>query len=560
MPVRAPLGESNFLRLRAEDLTYVDKTHEVAALLRDPARVILLTRPRRFGKTLLLATLRAFVEPPRPGAETTGSAFAGTAIDTDTTVAAHRQRHPVISLTFRELRASTYAEMEEAFAAMIRRQLIEHGWVAEGSLSAIERDIWATLAGSAPAVGPLRRALFELTRWLHTATGEPVVVLIDEYDTPLQTGWLNGYYDAAVGLIRPFLSEALKDNPHLHKAVLTGITRIARDSLFSGLNNLVVDSVLDVRHPACCGFTEAEVEQLLAAADLLDQRDEVRAWYDGYEVAGVRLYNPWSVLSFVDRPQAGFQPHWVNTGGDELLRSLLISGDPDVQVPAEAILRGESIERPIVDHLVLRDLPADANAIWTLLVHAGYLQASCTRREDGETLAKLMPPNHELRLAWRILYKRWMFSAGQGADGLRRLTDALLGGDQETLEASLQTFALRNLTYLDPTGAAPERVWHAFVLGLLAHLQPTHRVQSEQPAGFGRADVLVVPHRPGPGAVLEFKRRRAHESASEALDAAMMQIDTRRYADRLAEAGASPRWKVAVVFSGQEVSVRVEAG
>lgn len=560
MPVRPPLGESSFILLRQDGYTYVDKTAEVAAILDDPARVLLITRPRRFGKTLLLGTLAAFVERPELAGLDTGPLFAGTAIDADPVAARWRQRHPVLSLSLREVKPRDPGELRAALTAEVQRLLRQFAWLRDTVASdPIATAIWQQLSLAEPPLTVLQGALGNLSRWLHEATGERAVVLVDEYDTPLHAAWLGGFYEDAVGLVRPMLSGVLKDNPSLAKGVLTGVTRVARDSLFSGLNNLVVASLLDREHPACCGFTQEEVDGLLALAGLSDRREEVRAWYDGYRVADVVLYNPWSVLSFLRSPSSGFRAWWVATGGDELLRSLLITGAPGLQSGVEAVLRGEPVDQTIVEHTALRDLQDAPDTVWTLLVHAGYLQVSNLRQVGHRRVASLAPPNLEVREAWSTLFTAWMARSAGGEDGVQRLTDALLGGDQPTLQAELQRFAMRTLSYLDPAGRAPERVWHAFVLGLLAHLAPTHRVQSEAPAGTGRADVLVVPHRPGPGAVMEFKREQG-ESLEVALDAAMAQIDSRRYVDRLLEAGAAPRWKVAVAFSGQEVVVRVAGG
>lgn len=560
MTVRPPLGESDFIRLRQDGLTYVDKTREVAALLDDPARVLLLTRPRRFGKTLLLATLQAFVERQDLAGVDTTPLFSGTAIEADARAARHRQRYAVVSLSLRELKPTTFSGLVSQLAEEIRHLLNRHRWLLdEGGLPPIARTAWEELVGPSPSTTRLQAALRDLTGWLHEATGQGVFVLLDEYDTPLQTAWLRGYYDEAIELLRPFLSKALKDNPSLAKAVVTGITRVAQESLFSGLNNIVVSTVLDADHATACGFTEPEVDALLESAGLAPRQEEVQAWYDGYRIGGRRLYNPWSVLSFIRSPERGFETWWANTAGDDLLRALLVTGARAIQPDLEAILRGETIERPVIDHLILRDLPGHTDAIWTLLLHAGYLQAVEQRVVHGERWATLAPPNLELRVTWRLLFKRWMAGASEGSGAVEELTRALLRGDQPIFQDALQRFAMRNLSALDPTGGAPERVWHAFVLGLLAHMADTHRVQSEPEAGLGRADVLVTPLRGGPGVVLEFKKVGRGETHETALDAAMAQIDDRRYADRLVEAGASPVWRVAVAFSGREVAVRVGA-
>jgi hypothetical protein len=562
MPVRPPLGQSDFTWLRKDGFTYVDKTAEVAAILSSAASVILLTRPRRFGKTLLMSTLRAFVERQDLAKQDTAPLFEGTAIAVDPTAARFQQRFPVVSFSLREIKPPDFDTLLELMRRDIRSLLGDHRWLVEqGRLGEDERALWETITRGSPSAAQLQDVPRWLTKLLYEATGERVVLLIDEYDTPLHTAWLRGYHDQAIDFLRPFLSGGLKDNPALFKGVVTGITRIAKESLFSGVNNMVTASMLDSLFPTACGFTDAEVGQLLAAADLADRHGDVRRWYNGYRVGETTLYNPWSVLRFLFQLEDGFLPHWLNTGGDDLLRSLLLEGPAAARMEMDALLHGGAVERTMLEHLALRDLQNDANAIWTLLVHAGYLHMLERRWADGQVQATLSAPNEEVRLGWVVMFRRWFDQAADGESQARMLSRALLAGDAAVFEEILQLLVMRTMSALDPGGDAPERVWHAFILGLLAHMIGTHRVQSEAEAGVGRADVLVVPHRPGlAGAVLEFKRVRGSESVEAALDAAMAQINQRRYVDRLVEAGASPRWKLAVAFAGKVVRVRVEEG
>ena len=297
MAFSAPLGTSDFLRLRRDGATYVDKTALIAEVVQGPAEVLLLPRPRRFGKTLNLSMLRTFLERTE---EERADLFEGLEVWDSEVARRHFQRHPVVFLTFKDVKRRSFDDCLEAVADLVAREFLRHGPVLEraglqGPEVTAHRRL---LAGTASPV-TLSNALRDLTAWLARATGERPVLLVDEYDQPLHAGVFHGYYDEAVGFFRNFLSGGLKDNPHLFRGVVTGILRVARESIFSGLNNLAVFSLLEPEFATAFGFTEAEVEGLSDLAGARDRLADLRDWYNGYLFGGEVVYNPWSVLAFL---------------------------------------------------------------------------------------------------------------------------------------------------------------------------------------------------------------------------------------------------------------------
>ena len=561
--LKVPLGIDDFRKVRELGLTYVDKTHLVRELLDMPgAQVVQLPRPRprRFGKSLNVSMLRCFFERRE---EDFTELFEGLAIaGVGERYLAHFQRYPVIHLTFKGAKHDTFEACWGSVAKKIEVLFREHGHVlTSGQLSEEEgRDFQAVLDGSAGRA-LYERALLDLSRYLHRVHGERVVILIDEYDEPIHAGHVHGYGDAIIGFFRAFLTEGLKGNPHLFRAVLTGILRVARESIFSGLNNLAVSTLLQEAFSTCFGFTEAEVLGLLEAAGRTGEAEVVRHWYDGYLFGRTVIYNPWSVLNFLhwQKPGDAARPYWVSTSSNDLVKQLLEGRAARLEPVFEALLAGEGIERVLDENVVLEQLERSDDALWSLLVFSGYLKAEERRRGQLEQSAHYLTiPNQEVRLVYSGAFREWMHArmSGHGGD-LERLTRGLLGGDAEVLEEELQAFVENLLSYHD--GAVrPEQVYQGFVIGLLAVLEPGHRVRSNRESGRGRPDVLVIPAKPGmPGVVLELKVAKAgRKTLEQALEEGVAQIGARGYAAELEAAAAEPVYRFAVAFDGKVVRVR----
>ena len=555
MPFRAPTGLSDFAALRRGGLTYVDKSHLITALTQDSSLVVLLPRPRRFGKTTNLSMLRYFYERDPRGEDRT-DLFQDLAVWSSEAARAHFQRYPVISISLKEIKPASWAECLADLSGVLSSLYQEHGWALDHpAATAADREVWSAVAQRKADPTTLKRSLLLLSDLLHRASGERAVILIDEYDTPIHAGWLSGYYREVVDFFRVFLGAGLKDNTHLARGVLTGILRVSKESIFSDMNHLAVYSLLRPEYSACFGFTEEEVQALAESAGATDHLPVMRRWYNGYLIGGRTIYNPWSVLNFLASADREARAYWVNTSSNELIGRLITTGDPQLTADLEHLLAGGKVRKPIDEGLVLTDLDERSDAVWSLLLWSGYLKPAAIHKSGREVT--LAVPNREVMLAYDTLLQRWMQRATGGSAEVNLLLAAMLKGDVELFEDGLQRLVAHALSFHDTAGRDPERVYHAFTLGLLVQLRSTHKVASNRESGLGRADVLVIPRRAGrPGVVIEFKRVREHETPDTALQAALAQIQSKAYAAQLFDAGASVVHAYGVVFDGKKVRVR----
>ncbi len=560
MRARYPIGVSDFRTLRDEGYAYVDKSGLIVELLRETgAQVVLLPRPRRFGKTLNLSMLRYFFERSD---EPLDVLFEELEVWRSGECRAHFQRYPVIYLSFKAAKLPTAEGCFAHIKATIRDAFVHHrellDQVDHDALDVDdERQFRAMLADTAELVH-YQRALATLSRLLHRATGERAVILIDEYDCPIHAGHNNGFAREILDFFRAFLITGLKDNPHLKRGVITGILRVARESIFSGLNNVAVYTLLDEAFASSFGFTETQVDALLAGAELGEQRERVRRWYNGYSFGGTIVYNPWSVLNFLERRVVS--EYWLNTSANELIRTSLREFGPRHQPEFEALLAGESVEVTLDSNVVLEQLAQRSTALWSLLVFSGYLRAEPLPRVDGQPARyRVAIPNLEVRQIYATSFREW-FEARTSEQGgsQRRLIAALLSGDADNLEDQLGALLANVVSYHDfPDRDLPERFYQAFLLGLLCTLEPDYRVRSNREAGQGRPDVQIFPNEPGkPGVVLELKVARARRRTLEAaLAEGVAQIEARDYAAELRAAGASPIHRFALAFDGKQLRV-----
>ncbi len=563
MKPRFAIGNSTFSSLRAQGAHFVDKSLLIADVVQNPKQVLLLPRPRRFGKTLAMTMLRAWFDPHDEIGQPTDytGAFSDLAVwQAGGDVRATFGQHPVILFSFKDVKSRDWSACRASIADVIGRFCGEVvADVGRAALDADESARFARLKSATASDVELHAAVLDLARWLRRGRGQQVVLLIDEYDTPITSGWAHGYYDDVIAFFRAFFSAGLKDNPHLYRGVLTGILRVAKESLFSGLNNLTVYTVLSKRCADRFGFNPAEVSQLAALCGLSDKLPGVETWYNGYTFGGQTIYNPWSVLNYLDTPEDGLKPYWANTSSDDLLRELLLRRNAISLEDWNTLLAGGKVQRLIDENLVLRGIETNEDAVWSLLLFAGYLKAGAVHDQNGETVVDLQLPNREVLSALRRMF-RSQFESQVGTGGRApALCAALLTGDAVLAEDLLGDLALAMLSYHDIAQRPAEAVYQAFVLGLMATLDATHEVTSNREAGHGRYDVLVCPRTVGePGAVLELKvpKVRNGETAEMALDSAEAQLRQKDYAAALRERGAGSVAQWAVVFEGKRAWVR----
>lgn len=567
MALRLPLGTSDFAQLRRGGDQYVDKTGLAVELIRTSSRVVLLPRPRRFGKTLNLSMLRYWFERPiGPGPSDIAGLFAGLDVSgAGEDVACTFQRHPVIFLTFKDVKSRTWESCRESVLALLQDEVVRHRpvWSA-APLADHERQTLEAVASGTVSDVALQTSLRVLCRAIALGSGEEAVLLIDEYDTPIHSGWLHGYYDQVIELFRTLLSGGLKDNPHIYRGVLTGILRVAKESIFSGLNNVAVHTLLSRPFSRWFGFTDGEVDALCQLAGPEADREGIRQWYNGYLMGDQVVYNPWSVLSYLSATADGFKPYWINTASDEILRKLLIGAGLGIQAELSDLVAGREITEPVSEDIQLRDLGQRGSDVWSFLLFSGYLKARDVRVGD-RVVATLSIPNREVVLGYRAMFLRWLDQNVGTSNDVVALCRSLLSGDEPGFEGRLGRLVVNSLSYFDVGGRAPEAVYQAFLVGLLVQLDATHIVDSNRESGYGRYDVCVRPRLEvagsRSGAVLELKSVDPdRETAEAALESAMRQIHARAYATTLREAGSDPIWLWAAVFDGKRVRVKVEKG
>lgn len=561
-PPRFPIGQSDYVLVRRQHLTYVDKTRWIADVLDNPASVLLVPRPRRFGKTLNMTTLRHFLDRSH---DDLTDVFSDTAIWSARSGAyrEHFQKYPVIYLTFKDINSRTWDTCWYSLRELLQRAIrdLESAGHISSSISGDIKKILDMGAADAPP-HVFQNALADMARWCQEATGQQAVILIDEYDSPMHAAWQYGYWDEAVAFFRHFLSAGLKDNPHVKKCVLTGILKVSKEGIFSGLNHVETSSTLSDAFVDSFGFTEDEVTELATFASMHDASAALKSWYNGYVFGShspTTIYNPWSVLSYLKTPGSGPRAFWKNTSDNALIRDLLMRHAAAVGPDIETLLTGGALERLIDENVALTQLDDKPDIVWGLLLFTGYLTAAHVQPSDHGPLVTMRIPNREVRSVYTETFRQWIEAAAgyTGPSTLRHLVTALFSGDADIIDDALGTILRQMLSFHDFGGKAVEAVYQAFIVGMLIHLQPTHRVYSNREAGLGRADVLIIPRTPGPGAVLELKRILSRETPEQALDRACAQLIDRDYASEVLAAGATSVYQYGVVFDGKRCWVKV---
>ena len=558
------IGTDDFAKIRHENGYFVDKSSLIREVIRG-SDVLLLPRPRRFGKTLNLSMLRYFferVDNEERRADRRGL-FADLEISRDSGAMRHFGRYPTIFLSLKKIGGGSWEEALATFRMVFGDLFRRYSDWFSRLPAAIQRRFDA-LAGEVADETVMRSSLADLVSALHSLFGEPVVVLLDEYDSPAIEAFRGNYLDEMLNFLRAWLGAGLKheNGPALYRAVITGILRIARESIFSGLNNLDVATTLRIGPFADkFGFTEAEVEQLLRDFDCEDRMPEVRDWYNGYKFGEAVVYNPWSVLSFVDDLPAPIGPKWLNTSSNDLIHEELAAGGAAVRRDLEKLLAGAELRYPLREDTVFSDVGRAPENIWSFLCFAGYLRAEDPRSDiRGRLCYRLSIPNREVALAYQEFVERtfWRTASSGGLDAF--LGCFLDPARLNELDSVLRELAVGLMSYHQVGGRFPEVVYHAFVLGLLANLRGVYEILSEPESGYGRADILMVPKTEDypHGYVIEFKSLASGEDLEASAAAALEQIEKRAYAARLREAGVAEEniRRLAVVVRGKEVCVR----
>lgn len=553
-----PIGISDY-RMAVSKYYYVDKTLLIKDLLDYHPLVSLFTRPRRFGKTLNMDMLRVFFEKTE---EDTGIYFKNTNIWTAGERYRREQgRYPVIFLTFKDVKYATWEEMKINLYSVIQAEYRRHIYllssdkITDIDKQYIEKVLQGTL-GAALWAGTLAN----LSLLLDLHYGVAPIILIDEYDTPIQQGYMKGFYEDVIAFMRNFLSGGLKDNRHMSMAFMTGILRVAKESIFSGLNNLNVNSVLENRYSEYFGFTEKEVIQILEDFGQPDRQMEMKEWYDGYRFGNSEIYNPWSVLNYVD---SEFFPKtfWQSTGSNEIVGEIVKEATDEVLEDMRNLLTGESIETYVDTSVVYPEIKRNPSSIYSFLLMAGYLTIRSDKQlHDGNSICKLCIPNKEIT----ILYEKEILARMEpivSASTAVILQQALLTEDIKKFQDELQRFITSAVSYND---ASTEGFYHGFLLGMSAIMNQYYEVTSNREAGEGRYDIQLKPkYRRFPGFLIEVKAAQAkladdvgiEKKLEELAWKGVQQIRQKQYISELKDAGCDKIIQLGVAFYKKKCKV-----
>ena len=557
------IGVEDFKTLIDWNGYFVDKTLMIRDLIENHAMVTLFTRPRRFGKTLNQFMIRRFFEDEitEKGEKVdNGYLFDGLAITRcGEEIMQHQQRYPVIFMTLKSARQDTYALSYMELKKRISEEYKRHKYVLQGeTLTMDEKKRYEAVSAIADDDSLYTDALGFLSACLARYHGSNTIILIDEYDVPLENAYLHGFYDEMIGFIRSLFESALKTNPYLEKGIITGCLRISKESIFTGLNNLEVDSVLHTDYADSFGFTEAEVQEMLAYYDLSAELPEVKEWYDGYLFNRIEIYNPWSILKYVnDRKDHVTQfalPYWSNTSSNSIIREMVGEADEEAKEDLETLINGGTIEKRVHEDITYGDIHQSQDNLWNFLFFTGYLKKISERKDAaGENLYLTMKiPNTEVKTIYQDSISYWFDQRMKQTDR-SPLLHALESGDCEAAEDFINRQLMETISYFDHA----ESFYHGFMAGLLTNIGG-YRVKSNRESGSGRPDiVLQTPNiRKGRVILLELKLAESIADLELAADRGLAQIEEQRYAAPFTSEGYPDVRKYAVSFYKKDCALR----
>lgn len=544
-----PIGVSDF-KLATTGYYYVDKTLMIRDFLDKKPMVSLFTRPRRFGKTLNMDMLRVFFEKTN---EDTSVYFKDKQIwQCGDYYTKHQGQYPVIFLTFKDVKSMTWEETFQKIRRLISLEFIRHNELETSSvLTAYEKEQYHLLAGDSGDEVDCQMGLQLLSLLLHKHYGRECIIIIDEYDTPIQQGHTCNFYPEIVNFMRNFFSGGLKDNPHLAFGFLTGILRVAKESIFSGMNNLKTYSILDDGYSSYFGFTEKEVKDMLRYYGKDDKYNELSEWYDGYRFGNTEIFNPWSVINYISDncfPKA----FWQSTGSNEIIGEIIQTATPEITKDLYKLLCGEKIAAYIDTGVIYPEVQNNPYSIYSFLLVAGYLKvANIYPQSDGNFMCDVAIPNKEIT----FVYEKEVLNRTNQNSLAISISQAIFSKDTQKLQSLLEVFMVKSISSID---GANEGFYHGMMLGLCAILGNRYKIRSNRESGLGRFDIQLMPLAKGmPGFIFEFKHTKdEHTDLSALADSALQQIETKKYDTELRDNGVNSIIRIGIAFRGKSAVVR----
>ena len=544
-----PIGVSDF-KLATTGYYYVDKTLMIRDFLDKKPMVSLFTRPRRFGKTLNMDMLRLFFEKTNHDKSVY---FKDKQIwQCGDYYTKHQGQYPVIFLTFKDVKSMTWEETFQKIRRLISLEFIRHNELETSSvLTAYEKEQYHLLAKDSGDEVDCQMGLQLLSLLLHKHYGRECIIIIDEYDTPLQQGHTCNFYPEIVNFMRNFFSGGLKDNPHLAFGFLTGILRVAKESIFSGMNNLKTYSILDDGYSSYFGFTEKEVKDMLRYYGKDDKYNELSEWYDGYRFGNTEIFNPWSVINYISDncfPKA----FWQSTGSNEIIGEIIQTATPEITKDLYKLLCGEKIAAYIDTGVIYPEVQNNPYSIYSFLLVAGYLKvAKIYPQSDGNFMCDVAIPNKEIT----FVYEKEVLNRTNQNSLAISISQAIFSKDTQKLQALLEDFMVKSISSID---GANEGFYHGMMLGLCAILGNRYKIRSNRESGLGRFDIQLMPLTKGmPGFIFEFKHTKdEHTDLSALADSALQQIEAKKYDTELRDNGVNSIISIGIAFRGKSAVVR----
>ena len=549
------IGESDFKILRIKKDYYIDKTKYIKDIIDNRSKVLLITRPRRFGKTLNMSMLRYYFDCTKKDNK---ELFEGLKImKQDEKYTSKLGYYPCIYLTLKDAGLQSYELMIMQLRTLLmdiyyeNRYLLEEAEMAPG-----ERNIFNKILLAEANETEIINGIKMLSKIMSTYYNKPVMLFLDEYDVPLQNAYVEGYYEEGIKFFKTFYGVTFKDNPYLEKTILTGVSRVAKESIFSGANNFDVYTVLNDEFSDDFGITEEEMDKVIKDFEIQDKKEEIKKWYDGYKIGNTEgIYNPWSILNYLKNKE--LIPYWVNTSSNDLIK-LILKNSATVKEKIEQLLRDEEIEVPINLETVIVGIEKNEENIWGLLLGTGYLKV--TEVVDlAHGIYKVKIPNYEIKFLFQNIIREW-FNDKVIGNNLNTILKDLVTLNLKEFEKKFQVLVRQMFSFMDVGENTAENFYHAFVLGMLVGLKDSYYVKSNRESGFGRYDIMLEPKDKNENSfVMEFKVLEDEEEKTieDTIENAKEQIEERRYVDDLEERGYTNITKMVFAFKGKEVKMQV---